>query len=206
MADVDELLGRFIDEWNAGRRPDVDAFVAAAPDAASREELLRLVDAFVATAPLPAYSPAQVEVLLAQPQVRAAAAAFGGPLPPAEVLAEERARAGLDVGELAGRVAAALGFGGREGKVAWYLDGLESGDVDPQPVTARAWEALAGALGIAAERLTAAMPPPAPAAALLRDESGEPGARDEVLGIVEDLASPASPGEWDEIDEAFRGA
>jgi hypothetical protein len=122
------------------------------------------------------------------------------------VLAQERARAGLDVRELAGRVAAALGFGGREAKVAWYLDGLESGNVDPQPVTVRAWEALAGALGIAAERLTAAMPPPAPAAALLRDESGEPGARDEVLEIVEDLAAPASPGDWDEVDEAFRGA
>jgi hypothetical protein len=206
MADVDELLGRFIDDWNAGRRPDLDEVLAAAPDAGAREELLRLVDAFVATAPLPAYSPAQLDELLARPQVRAAAAAFGGPLPPAEVLAQERARAGLDVRELAGRVAAALGFGGREAKVAWYLDGLESGDVDPQPVSARAWEAVAGALGIAAERLTGAMPPPAPAAALLRDESGEPGARDEVLVFLDALGAVASPGEWDEVDEAFRGS
>ncbi len=44
MADVEGLLGRFMDDWNAGRRPDVDAFVAAALDAGAREELLGLLD------------------------------------------------------------------------------------------------------------------------------------------------------------------
>ena len=204
MADVDALFSHFVDEWNAGRRPDADAYLERAADPAARRELAEQINAFVATAPVPPYSDAQLRALLELPEVRAAAAAFGAPAGPGELLAAERARQELTVRTLARRVADALG-GGREDKIAWYLEGLEAGTVAPQPVQPRAWEAIGRALGIAAERLRAGIAPPAPAAALMRDESGEPGARHEVAALADELFAPASPGEWDEVDALFRG-
>ena len=54
MTDAQTLLSAFKEEWEAGLRPDVEAFLAAA-SAGQRGELADAIEAFLCDAPLPRY-------------------------------------------------------------------------------------------------------------------------------------------------------
>jgi hypothetical protein len=53
--DRDRILSEFIDAWNAGRRPDVDDYLARV-DESERGELADALTAFLRFAPTPGYS------------------------------------------------------------------------------------------------------------------------------------------------------
>src|SRR5258706_12423997 len=101
-SDRDRLLSEFIDAWNAGRRPDVDDYVARVPPA-ERGELADQLISFLNFAPTPAYSDAALEAIRAEPVVAgglAAPGARGGVLP--ALLARLRERSSLSTPQLAG--------------------------------------------------------------------------------------------------------
>ncbi|HEV2752902.1 MAG TPA: hypothetical protein VGV36_03580, partial [Solirubrobacteraceae bacterium] len=85
------------------------------------------------------------------------------------VLPRLRARARLRRSELVARLAAALGVGDREEKVAGYYHAMEQGELDPAGVSDRVLEALARLTGTTAQALreaaTALQPGVGPAAA-----------------------------------------
>src|SRR3954465_12113636 len=62
----EQVLSEFIDAWNAGKRPEVDEYIARVPadeQAALSEELLR----FLRFAPTAAYSDATMAAIEAEP-------------------------------------------------------------------------------------------------------------------------------------------
>src|SRR5258705_585610 len=101
-SDRDRVLSEFIDAWNAGRRPDVDDYVARVPPP-ERGELADQLISFLSFAPTPAYSDAALEAIRAEPVVAGALAAPGarGGLLPA-LLARLRERSSLSTPQLAG--------------------------------------------------------------------------------------------------------
>src|SRR3712207_5973068 len=76
MGDVDALVTRFVEEWNAGRRPSVEDYLDQAPEGAARDDLADQISTFLTYAPTPRYDEAAMAQLLEQPAVQAAATAF----------------------------------------------------------------------------------------------------------------------------------
>ena len=72
--DPDRILGEFVDAWNAGRRPDVDEYLARAGDA-DREQLAADLVAFLAFAPTPEYDDAALAAIRSEPVVAGVAGA-----------------------------------------------------------------------------------------------------------------------------------
>jgi Helix-turn-helix domain len=208
-ADLDRILSDFMDAWNAGRRPDVDEYLARAPDGPPRRELAEQITSWLTWAPTPDYDDATYEQIRAEPLVREVVAAVDqtAGLWPA-LLARLRRRSRMSTAELAGAISGPLGIAGREEKTARYLEDMESGRLDPSGVSRRVLEALARVLGIRDTDLEAAGDlgfRPTPGPALMR---GEPGAAAEATPHLELLAEAmAAPSQepWDEVDELFRG-
>jgi hypothetical protein len=207
--DPDRTLSEFIDAWNAGRRPDVDAFLAEV-DEADRERLASEIVAFLAFAPTPEYDDDALAAIHAEPVVASAAAARHAPggLWPA-LLPRLRERAALSTGQLAAGLVAALGLpSDREPKTRGYLERLEAGDLEARGVSGRVLDGLSRLLGVPRADLDGAGAfgrPPAPAAALFRAEGpGADALRDDLDVIADALAAPPTAG-WDEVDELFRG-
>lgn len=204
MADP-HLLSEFIDAWNAGERPGVDEYLgrAAADD---RESLAAEIAVFLTIAPPPEFSEQTLDRLLADPQVTALArmpAELG--LWPA-VLPRLRRQARLPRDELVGRLAAKLGFPGREAKVHRYYHRMETGTLDPAGVSRRVLDALSSILGASADELIEAgelrgfARPLAQGAfgrTYIAEEHTDPGA------VAPGAAETAE--EWDEVDELFCG-
>ena len=206
--DPDRVLSDFIDARNAGRRPDVDEHLARVePD--RRDELASDIAAFVAFAPTPDYDDAAIAAIRAEPAVASAAAAAQsrGGLWPA-LLPPLRERAALSIAQLAAALVGALGLpADRERKTRGYLERLEAGDLEPRGLSGRLLDALARLLGVPRDDLEAAgaFGGPAAAPALFRAESPAAEALREDLDVIADaLAAPAG-GDWDEVDELFRG-
>jgi Helix-turn-helix domain len=204
--DPDRVLSDFIDAWNAGRRPDVDEHLARVePD--RRDELASDIAAFVAFAPTPDYDDAAIAAIRAEPAVASAAAAAQGRggLWPA-LLPRLRERAALSTAQLAVALVGALGLpADREPKARGYLERLEAGELEPRGLSGRLLDALARLLGVPRDDLEAAGAFGAPAPALFRAEG--PAAetlRDDLDVIADALAAPGA-GEWDEVDDLFRG-
>ena len=76
MSALDQVLGVFIDAWNAGRRPDVDAFLARVPEA-ERDELAARIATWLELAPTPAYDADARAAIAREPVLLAARAAAG---------------------------------------------------------------------------------------------------------------------------------
>ena len=128
----DWLLSEFMDAWNAGERPRVDAFLARA-DAAKRGELAERIAEWLAIAPTPAYDEAARAALRREPALQAILAATesdAGLWP--DLLPRLRVRAGLGLRELAARLVAALELRGEEDRATVYLERLERGDLTPR--------------------------------------------------------------------------
>ena len=81
--DRDQALSEFIDAWNAGRRPEVDDYLARVPEQ-ERTELAARLMTFLSVAPTPDYSEEALDAIRAEPIVQRALAApaeRGGLLP-----------------------------------------------------------------------------------------------------------------------------
>jgi hypothetical protein len=211
---MDQVLSEFMDDWNAGRRPDVDDYLARVP-AAERDELAEQLMTWLTIAPTPDYDEATREQIRADPAVRAAIAAASGEAGAwPELLPRLRERAGLDVRALASRVLAAVGVTGRgaddESRAAEYLGQMEAGRLDPARVSRRLLDALGRALGVdgaalAESGLVGRSLQGAPAALMFRSE-GEAG--DEAIAELDALSRAAfapAPEPLDEIDRLFLG-
>src|SRR4051812_4737476 len=103
----EQVLSEFVDAWNAGRRPDVDAYLARVP---AKEQLAlgEELATFLTFAPTPEYS----DAVLAEMQAEVADAVgadedrglFGA------LLARLRDRLGLSTAEVAAEIGAELGL------------------------------------------------------------------------------------------------
>jgi hypothetical protein len=206
MASPDELLDDFIAAWNAGKRPRVDDYLERAPEP-ERDELAGLLHAFLDQAPVPAYTRQTLAEIQAEPAVAELSALIesqAGVWP--SLLPRLRRRAQLTRDQVVSALSDALGLGGREEKVKGYYHQMESGTLDPRGVSARVLESLAGVFKVTVGEI---------------EEGGE---FEVTSGLVPDAAfarsyqmhewtahAPAaaedreSPGDWDEVDELFRG-
>jgi hypothetical protein len=202
MTDVNRLLEEFIAADRAGVA-DPAEFLARV-DGLDRAELESLIDAYLARAPRRAFDRPAFE---ASPAARVVASLAGSSGTWPALLPRLRDRARLKRAELVARLAADLGVGGREAKVASYYHAMEQGTLPSSGVSDRVLEALGRIVGESAAALRAAgtlapPPPPAAPAAFARVASPAP----------EFMAAPAagrgraaSVPERDEVDELFTG-
>lgn len=193
--EADRILSDYIDDWNAGRRPRLEDFLArAAPD--QRDSLADEIAGFVAMAPEPDWQPDALEA------VRAEAADLVS-LPSA--LSAWRRRARLTLDQLGAGLARAVGVRDEE-KTTRYLGKLESGSLDPGGVSRTVLARLATLLGVGEQDLEAlATPwPPAPAAAPAMWRAAPKAALQEREDL-ELLAGALGQEPWDEVDELFLG-
>jgi hypothetical protein len=147
MGDVQALLSAFIEEWEAGLRPDVKAFLAAAP-APQRDALADVLDAFLSDAPPPRYDEDTLAELDSSQPVREAARAIDGragtwPL----LLPALRRQRRLTRADAAEHLASELGFPGAHDRVRQHLHDMEYGTADARRVSLRVLSALARLLG-----------------------------------------------------------
>ena len=209
MSDVDRLLADYIAEHRAGGEADPRAFLSRASPA-EQGELASLIDAYLARAPRQSFDQASFRGSSAERTVDELERALGGQagLWPA-LLPRLRDRAGLKRSELVERLADDLGVGDRKDKVADYYHEMEQGLLPARGVSDRVLDALARILGDTAQSLKDAggvLTPPAegpttaPAAAFARR------AHAESAGAAAAGTEPSAPGEWDAVDELFRGA
>jgi transcriptional regulator with XRE-family HTH domain len=208
-SDRDRVLSEFIDAWNAGRRPDVDDYVArVAPE--ERGELADRLIAFLSFAPTPPYSDAALEAIRAEPVVAGALAAPGerGGLLPA-LLTRLRQRSSMSTPQLAGALVRALDLAGsRREKTAAYLERLERGELEPTRVSRRVFEALARVLGVPRDELEAAGDlggwGPRPATMFRADDDAARAVSRHLDILAEALEAPGGEGR-DEVDDLFLG-
>ncbi|MBX5442151.1 MAG: hypothetical protein IRZ32_11575 [Solirubrobacteraceae bacterium] len=201
----ERVLSDFIDAWNAGRRPDVDAFLAQVA-AAERDALADEIAAFVAWAPDPDYDDDAMVAVTAEAVTALAAA---GAAEPASWWSAWmpllRERAALTRAGLAARLGERLGLAaGARAKTERYLAELEGGRLDPSGLSRRLLDALAGALGIGADVLHDAAHGRPAAAPLFRGDDVSSGAAAALDVLADALTAEVRDG-WDEVDVLFRG-
>lgn len=200
----ERVLSDFIDAWNAGRRPDVDAHLRRV-DPAQRDVLADEIASFLTWAPDPDYDDAALVALTAD---AVAALARAGAADPASWwsawLPLLRRRAALTRAQLAERLGEWLGLAAAtRPKAERYLGDLEEGRLDPAGLSGGLLDGLAGALGIGANVLHEAARGRT-AAPLFRADDVTPDAVAE-LDVLADALTTEVPDDWDEIDVLFRG-
>src|SRR5690242_11174338 len=153
----EQVLSEFIDAWNAGKRPDVDEYVARVPaeeQAAFSEELLT----FLTFAPTPAYTDQALAAIEAEPaliETLRTSSARGGLLP--DLLKRLRERFGMSTSEVARELVGELGLAAdRAPKTAGYVERLEAGRLEPARVSRRVFDALGRVFGLAGSELEGA--------------------------------------------------
>lgn len=206
MTSTDTVLGEFIDAWKAGRRPAVDDYLQRVPEA-QRDALAERLTAWLTVAPVPAYDDAARAELAADPAVQAALEAFDAvSLPLPERVATLRARAGLALADVAGRLVASFGLGGQEARTTGYLEQLEGGELDPSRLSRRLRDALAAILGADPELLAASTAPaPAGGPALFRADDAPAAEVTEAFELLAAAARAPAPEPMDEVDRLFLG-
>lgn len=207
MVSIDRVLSEFIDDWNAGRRPQVDAYLQRVPDE-ERAELADQLTTWLEIAPTPAYDEAARAQISSEPAARAAidAMASDAGLWP-QLLPRLRQRASLSVRELAGKLAAAIGLGSNdEPKTADYLEQLERGSLDPGRVSRTVIEKLAGILRVDPSLLDQAGGPTFRPAPMFRTaKPASPGTVRNMEVLADMLTAKAPAEDWDEVDQLFLG-
>jgi hypothetical protein len=213
MSTIEQVLGEFVDAWNAGRRPRVIEYLARVPEGPERDELAEQIGTWLEVAPTPEYDPGTRAQIRGEPAVRHVLEAVGADagLWPA-VIPELRARAGLSVRQVAGRLVErfALG-GGSEDRAAEYLARMERGELEAARVSRRLLDALGELLGASgatladAGRLGGAMRPAAAGGTLFRagEDAGDWVARD--IEALSRAAMRPAPPPMDELDRLFTG-
>ncbi len=210
----DHLLSDFIDDWNAGRRPDVRGLLERLPAGPEREELAEQLTQWLEVAPTRAYDEPTRAAIRAEPAVQrlfAAADAETGLWP--QVLPALRERSGLSLADLASRLAERFGFGASEtGRTAGYLERMERGELEPSRISRRLLDALSQALGTSADALADAasfgrgLQPASAGGTLYRKDEGVEAwvAGDlELLSAAAFEPAPAAP--LDDVDRLFLG-
>lgn len=208
----EQLLSEFIDAWNAGRRPDVDDYLARVAES-EQGELAEELMTFLSFAPTPSYSDATLAKIRSEPAVAEALAATSqepGLLP--GLLARLRQRFAMSTDEVAGALVGELGLAeAQKPKTAGYLERLEHGTLEPARVSRRVFDALGrvfripgGELEGAADsaRWSALTPAPAPVFRAEHDVAAEASEHLEVLADA--LAAPGGA-DRDEVDDLFLG-
>jgi transcriptional regulator with XRE-family HTH domain len=209
-----QLLSEFIDDWNAGRRPDVRAFLQRLPAGAERDELADQIGRWLEVAPTPAYDAKARAAIRAEPVVQRLFAAAGqdaGLLP--QLLPALRERRRLSVAQLASRLAGTFGLGEPEARRAeGYLERLEAGELEPSRLSRRLVDALADALGVGAGTLADAgafgrnlRPAAAGGTLFRRDGEGEQWVARDLELLAAAAFEPAPAETLDELDRLFLG-
>ncbi len=186
-AQMELLFDEFATRYVRGERPDVrDYLERAGPE---REELGRLIDRFLEA--VPAREPTEEEVVLMQARLEAE--------PPLLAL---RLRRKLTRETVVDALVKRLGLDpGKSDKIGGYYHELEVGILDPKPVDRRVWDVLSDVLTANVRALAEFRPeppPPAPAAAYMREPA--------MLAKLDHApAQPAEPdaNAPDEIDRLF---
>lgn len=209
-----ELLRSFAEAWTTGERPDVDAYLDRA-DPADRDELATQLHAYLLDAPTPLLSDAAREEIAGDPLVQRLAGLTAAPDPWPVLLPALRNRAKLLRAQVVDRLADALGVGASREKVGSYYHELETGTLDPEGVSRRVVDALAGIFGMDRDELDRAGTYSGlelgTQAAFARERRGDDGG----FGLQADLSVPppaasealhsgAAPA-WDDVDDLFRG-
>jgi hypothetical protein len=211
MSDVERLLHDYIAEHRAGGEADPLAYLERV-DGADRAELAELLDAYLERAPGRDWDPAAYRGSAAERLVESLDRSLRGQagLWPS-LLPRLRERARVRRADLVARLAAELGVGGREEKVAAYYHEMEQGQLASARVSGRVLEVLGGILGTSAETLRKAGealgpagPTPSESAVFARMARPSAEYQDEVESTVSDRAEEERV-EWDEVDELFRG-
>ncbi|MEO8092928.1 MAG: hypothetical protein ABI726_09510 [bacterium] len=212
MSDVDRLLSEYISEHRAGGEADPVAYLDQL-EGADREELAALLDAYLQRAPAREWDADAFRGSEAERLTESLHRSLGGRagLWPV-VLPRLRERAQVKRAELVARLGAALGVGDREDKVAGYYHGMEQGSLESDGVSDRVLGALGEIVGAsveslrkAGENLSAGM------AELGSDKTDQAFTRmrsageGEEAGADEASAERMPEGDWDEVDELFRG-
>ena len=205
MTSIEQLVGEFIDDWNAGRRPEVLAFLErAAPE--DQDALASQLETWLELAPTPTYDEATRQSIANEPALLAAldaAAALRAPL--AERLPTLRDRAGLAIRDVAARLTQLFELGDEQ-RTAAYLEQIERDELDERRLSRRLLDALAAILGADADQLA-----PGPAA-LAGGQAFFRAEEDAEVWIAEDIdvlsraaLSPAPATPMDELDCLFLG-
>jgi hypothetical protein len=181
---VQGLFDEFAQRFARGEGPSVRVFVERAGDRG--DELARMLDRFLASAPPPAAPAERVEMMRAWIAGR----------PP---ILELRTRRSLSRDVVVERLLGLLGLGQeRRTKVRGYYHELETGLLDPRGVDRRVWDALAQVLGASATDL---------AGWRVRRSEASPAFRMSADAAFEAetamLASMPAPAEEDEVDRLF---
>jgi hypothetical protein len=196
---VDELLDAYRTAFRAGGSPDPAAFLAQVTGD-DRRELEALIEAFLAVDAGAAFDPAAFAAFEATPLTRRIDAALAESW--ATLLPAARDAAQLKRSTLTQRLAAALGVGDREEKVARYYHRMETGTLEGAGVSDRVLEALSAIVGVPREHLRAAgrrMAPPPSAS------GGPVFARSAAMEAAPAAPLPAQREPPDLVDELFTG-
>ena len=216
MADVDSLFRDYVAEHKAGGEADPRRYLRQL-EGTNRAELAALIDGYLVRSPGQRWDPEKFSGSAAEQWAEAMARSLAGSAGTWPVLLPRlRERAKIRRAELVERLAAALGVGGQEEKVASYYHQMEQGQLPSKGVSSKVLEALAAIVGSSAEALRSAGEqvgeggaPPAETVfartAMPRPEYSErmasPGA--EPPAPAPQRAS--EPGQPDEVDRLFAG-
>jgi transcriptional regulator with XRE-family HTH domain len=150
----EQVLSEFIDAWNAGRRPEVDDYIARVPEA-EQAELANDLFAFLTLAPTPEYSEEALAAITAESVVAetlGAGAERAGVL--AALIARLRERLGMSTADVAGELVGELGLREEQApKAAGYLERLEQGRLEPSRISRKVFEALGRLFGVPSREL-----------------------------------------------------
>lgn len=206
MTSIEQLIGEFIDAWNAGRRPAVESYLARAPDH-ERDELAAQLETWLLIAPTPDYEPATRAAISEEPALRAALQAAAAIRSPLSVrLPTLRERAGLAVGDVARRLVAVFGLDDEQ-RAADYLEQIERGELDSSRLSRRVLDALAAILGADRDQLAAAPPAFAAGQAFYRaEQDADQWIAQDIDALSQAALAPAPPSSpMDELDRLFLG-
>ena len=209
MTDVDRLLADYIAEHRAGGEADPREYLSRASPA-QRTELAALIDAYLARAPRQPFDQAAFRGSSAERTVDELERAIAGQagLWPAAASAAARPRRAQAQRRSSSGSRPRSASSDRQDKVAGYYHEMEQGLLPAEGVSDRVLDALGQIVGETAQALRDAGraltppgegPPAAPAAAFARRAYAEPA------GAPSPGAQPPPEGEWDEVDELFRG-
>jgi transcriptional regulator with XRE-family HTH domain len=213
MSMTEKVLSEFIDNWNAGRRPNIRDYLKRVPEGPERDDLAEQLTTWLELAPAPDFDEATLATIRSEPMVQQVLGAVGenaGLWP--KVLPQLRERRGLSIAQVATSLVERLGLrAGSEQKTAGYMARLERGELEASRVSRRLLDALGDLLGASGGTLAdaggfgAGLRPTVAGGSLFRatEEPNQRFARD--LEMLSRAAMSPAPPPMDEVDELFIG-